>query len=103
MTYLAVQNYDNILFGDPESENSAQFLDSNIEMAKVKLTTGLSLGVGLVLISFSIFHVGALTKYLSDSIINAFTVGSGKINVIPSFHRYSLDTISSIKFLNQLF
>ena len=74
MTYLAVQNYDGILFGDPESENSSTFLDSDILTAKVKLTMALSLGVGILLVLFSIFHIGACTKYLSDPIINAFAV-----------------------------
>ena len=81
MTFLSLQNYEGILYRSSSTnlnsttENAAQFLDEDPVKAKVKLTMALSLGVGILLFLSSILHVGALTKYLSDPVVNAFTIG----------------------------
>ena len=83
MTYLSLQNYEGILYGSSDlnstSTNAAaatsQYLDEDPVQAKVKLAMALSFGVGFLLFLSSIFHAGALTKYLSDPVVNAFTIG----------------------------
>jgi MFS superfamily sulfate permease-like transporter len=82
MTYLSLQNYESILYGSSDlnstSTNAAatsQYLDEDPVQAKVKLAMALSFGVGFLLFLSSIFHAGALTKYLSDPVVNAFTIG----------------------------
>lgn len=76
MTYLTIQNYEGILYGSSHmSKNTSQFLDNDPIKAKIKITMALSFGVGMLLFMSSIFHIGSATKYLSDSVVNAFTVG----------------------------
>jgi MFS superfamily sulfate permease-like transporter len=83
MTYLSIQKYDGILYGsDKNSQNASQFLDDDPIKAKVKFTMALSFGVGVLLFLSSLFHVGSFTKYLSDPVVNAFTVGSAYHTVI---------------------
>ncbi len=77
MTYLSIQKYDGVLYGSDSqhSQNASQFLDDDPVKAKVKFTMALSFGVGTLLFLSSLLHVGSFTKYLSDPVVNAFTVG----------------------------
>jgi MFS superfamily sulfate permease-like transporter len=53
-----------------------KFISENRDEAKVLIAMTLSLLSGFFLILFSILHIGALTKYLSDAIVNGFTTGA---------------------------
>lgn len=55
---------------------SSDFISNNPQEAKIMIAGVLSLISGMLLVLFSIFHIGALTKYLSNPIINGFTTGA---------------------------
>jgi MFS superfamily sulfate permease-like transporter len=109
MTYLSLQNYEGILYGSSDlnstattnAEAASQYLDADPAQAKVKLTMALSFGVGFLLFLSSIFHVGALTKYLSDPVVNAFTIGSAYHTVVSQLT--GLLGISIPKITNRFF
>ena len=74
MTASALKRYDGILYGT--DSNVATYLDRDPLVAKVKICTALTFGVGILHFLFSILHVGVVTKYLSDTIVNGFTCGA---------------------------
>ena len=78
MTLAAVKKYDGILYGDfvNGTNSSSNYLDPDPEVARTKITMTLALCVGVIHILLSILHVGVVTKYLSDAIVNGFTCGA---------------------------
>ena len=78
MSIAAVNKYDGILYGTMKNETNqtTNYLDEDPASAKLKITTVLCLAVGLFHIIFSILHLGVITKYLSDSIVNGFICGA---------------------------
>jgi len=74
MTASALKRYDGILYGT--DSNVATYLDRDPAVAKVKICTALTFGVGILHFLFSVLHVGVVTKYLSDTIVNGFTCGA---------------------------
>ena len=88
MTISAVKKYDGQLYGSqPANSTTTLYLDGDPVQAKIKITSALALGIGLVHVVFSMLHVGAVTKYLSDSIVSGFTCGASYqifISQIPS-------------------
>ncbi len=97
MTASSVKKYDGILYSSKnETSNSTDYIDSDYKMAKVKISMALALGVGIVHVAFSILHIGVVTKYLSDSIVNGFTSGAAYQTVtsqIPTLLGISLGEI----------
>ncbi|CAF0955390.1 unnamed protein product [Brachionus calyciflorus] len=57
--------------GDPSN-----YISNDPVAAKVLIAMCLSLFSGVIQIIFAILHIGAVTKYLSDSIVNGFTCGA---------------------------
>ena len=57
--------------GDP-----ANFLSDDPVRGKVLIGMALSFLSGIIQVIFSILHVGFVTKYLSDAIVNGFTCGA---------------------------
>ena len=86
MTLASVKKYDGLLYAPSISSNrtvdSSNFLDDDPERAKVKISMALTLCVGIIHVLLSIFHVGVVTKYLSDAIVNGFTCGAAYQTVI---------------------
>ena len=73
MTASAVKKYDGILYNlKNETSNNTDYTEIN----KVEIAMALGFGVGIVHVIFSIFHIGVVTKYLSDAIVNGFTCGA---------------------------
>jgi MFS superfamily sulfate permease-like transporter len=56
--------------------NKAMFLSNDPIEGRVMLAMSLGLLVGMIQILFSLLHIGVFTKYLSDSIVNGFTIGA---------------------------
>jgi MFS superfamily sulfate permease-like transporter len=54
----------------------ANFISENPVEARVMIAGSMALLVGLLHCLFAILHVGVVTKYLSDSIVNGFTIGA---------------------------
>lgn len=50
-----------------------EFLSDDPTDAKVQIAMALSLLSGIIQVIFGILHIGFVTKYLSDSIVNGFT------------------------------
>ena len=75
MTISAVKKYEGKLYGTDIS-NSTLYIDNDPIQAKIKITTALTFGIGIIHSLFGVLHVGAVTKYLSDSIVNGFTCGA---------------------------
>ena len=77
MTISTVKKYEGILYGPAQADpNAVHYLDNDIVQAKIKITTALTFGVGIIHLLLSILHAGVVTKYLSDSIVNGFTCGA---------------------------
>lgn len=57
--------------GDP-----SMYLSNDPVQAKVLIAMSLSLYSGIIQVLFAILHVGVVTKYLSDAIVNGFTTGA---------------------------
>lgn len=95
MTISALKKYDGILYGtDPYV---ITYLDKDPTMAKIKFTSSLTFGVGILHCLFSIFQVGVVTKYLSDTIVNGFTCGAAYqivVSQIPNLLGISLGEIN---------
>ena len=75
LTATSINKYSGILYGSPGA-NSTTYLDNDPEHAKLKLAMALSFGSGILSVIFAVFHVGVVTKYLSDTIVNGFTCGA---------------------------
>lgn len=56
--------------------DESNYLSSNRDEAKVLIAMCLALFSGVIQIIFAILHIGVVTKYLSDSIVNGFTCGA---------------------------
>ena len=84
MTLASVKKYNGILYGPMSNatNDSSNYIDVDPEKAKVKITMALAFCAGVFHILFSLLHVGAVTKYLSDSIVNGFTCGAAYQTVI---------------------
>ena len=52
------------------------YISNNPVEAKVMIAMTLAILSGIIQIIFSILHIGFVTKYLSDSIVNGFTCGA---------------------------
>jgi len=86
--------YDGILYGT--NSNVTTYLDNNPMMAKIKLTSALTFGIGILHCLFSILHLGVVTKYLSDTIVNGFTCGAAYqivVSQIPNLLGISIGTV----------
>jgi MFS superfamily sulfate permease-like transporter len=58
------------------SSGQLAYISSNPVEAKVMIAMTLAILSGIIQIIFSILHIGFVTKYLSDSIVNGFTCGA---------------------------
>ena len=95
MVISSIKKYEGILYSSGKVEignhthsvvhrssgsNSApakiEFLSDDPVDAKVQIAMALSLLSGIIQVIFGILHVGFVTKYLSDSIVNGFTCGA---------------------------
>lgn len=56
--------------------NPAMYLSNDPVEAKVLIAMCLALFSGVIQIIFAVLHIGVVTKYLSDSIVNGFTTGA---------------------------
>jgi MFS superfamily sulfate permease-like transporter len=52
------------------------FISNDPVEAKVMIAMALAILSGIIQIIFSVLHIGFVTKYLSDSIVNGFTCGA---------------------------
>lgn len=57
-------------------EMSSGYISNDPEVARVMIATCLALFAGSIQVIFALFHVGAVTKFLSNSIVNGFTCGA---------------------------
>lgn len=67
--------------------STSQNRTNSIDEEKVLIAMGLSFFTGLIQVLFAILHLGFITKYLSDGIVNGFTVGAATfviVSQIPS-------------------
>ena len=87
MLYKTIKKYDGILYAseldDTISNNrtvdlmaARYYLSDDPIRAKVQIGMAVSLLSGLFQILFSLLHIGFVTKYFSDDIVNAFSCGS---------------------------
>ena len=67
--------YPNHLNRMPEQETN-QFISKDPLVARVMISTVLSLSSGIILFIGSILHLGVLTKYISDSVVGGLSVGA---------------------------
>jgi SulP family sulfate permease len=58
------------------SAAKVEYLSNDPVEAKVMIAMALAILSGIIQIIFSVLHVGFVTKYLSDSIVNGFTCGA---------------------------
>lgn len=65
-----LQNFTN------HSSDESSYLSNDPIEAKILISTSLAFLAGIIQITFGICHVGYVTKYLSDSIVNGFTTGA---------------------------
>ncbi len=66
--------------------NKALYLSNDPIEGRVMLAMSLGLLTGLIQILFSILHIGVFTKYLSDSIVNGFTIGAAYHVVVSQLY-----------------
>ncbi len=66
--------------------NKALYLSNDPIEGRVLLAMSLGLLTGLIQILFSILHIGVFTKYLSDSIVNGFTIGAAYHVVVSQLY-----------------
>jgi MFS superfamily sulfate permease-like transporter len=59
-----------------DSSGHIAYISNNPVEAKVMIAMTLAILSGIIQIIFSILHIGFVTKYLSDSIVNGFTCGA---------------------------
>ena len=71
------------------------YISDNPVEAKVMIAMALAILSGIIQIIFSILHIGFVTKYLSDSIVNGFICG-GAFHVVIS----QISTLLGIKLGN---
>ena len=93
MTSSSVKKYDGVLYN---LKNATDVNKTYSEIGKVEIAMALGFGVGIVHILFSILHIGVVTKYLSDAIVNGFTCGAAYQTVtsqIPTLLGISLGEI----------
>lgn len=55
---------------------SSDFISNDPEVARVMIAACLALFTGSIQVIFALLHVGAVTKFLSNSIVNGFTCGA---------------------------
>ncbi|RNA41964.1 solute carrier family 26 member 10-like [Brachionus plicatilis] len=56
--------------------SSSEFISNDPDKARVLIATCLALFSGAIQVIFALFHIGVVTKFLSDSIVNGFTCGA---------------------------
>lgn len=85
MVASSINKYKGVLYplNSNSTENStesinnvAQYISNDPDEARVLIATCLALVTGLIQIVFSLLHIGVVTKFLSDSIVNGFTCGA---------------------------
>lgn len=54
----------------------AHYISHDPVQGRVLTTMAMAILVGIIHIGFAILHVGVVTKYLSDAIVNGFTIGA---------------------------
>jgi MFS superfamily sulfate permease-like transporter len=57
-------------------DDDIEYLSNDPVKARVMIAMSMALLTGLLHILFAILHVGVVTKYLSDTIVNGFTIGA---------------------------
>lgn len=65
------------------ASGGTRYLSDDPDRARIMIGTALALVAGLVQLAMAIFHVGYVTVYLSDSIVQGFTTGCA-IHIITS-------------------
>jgi len=81
MINAAIQRLEGKYYPSPgmiasNSTMNPNFLSNDPAQAKVLIGTALAFFAGIIQILFAVFHVGIVTKYLSDTIVSAFTIGA---------------------------
>lgn len=81
MINAAIQRLEGKYYPSPSmiADNSTMnpnFLSNDPVQAKILIGTALAFFAGIIQILFAILHVGIVTKYLSDTIVSAFTIGA---------------------------
>jgi MFS superfamily sulfate permease-like transporter len=61
---------------------TSDYLFNNPDDAKVYIAMSLSFFSGIIQILFGVFHLGFITKYLSDAIVNGFTMGAATFVIV---------------------
>lgn len=62
--------------GASPAGNPANYISNDPVQAKLLIAMTLSIVSGVIQVIFSVLHIGFVTKYLSDSIVNGFTTGA---------------------------
>jgi MFS superfamily sulfate permease-like transporter len=63
--------------------DTKNFISNDSVEGAIMVASTLAFTAGLIQVLFAIFHVGVVTKYLSDSIVGGFTCGSA-LHVVTS-------------------